>query len=207
MKHNFVKLVAVIVTLSVAVVFLLMDKCGNSGKLDRLKGQHEEHSKVATLERQLKEEIINDQQEEIEKQDLLIAKTNKEVEIKNRLVSKLDSTIADLEDEFGNLEQQDAKIGNLLQQVEAWKEKFSLAQGIIADKDSDIFSINKKYEAQLIVSNQYKELYESSLGEIKILKDINKAQDWQIKKLRLTSNLKTGIVGLLVAATIYGLVK
>ena len=202
-----IKFIAVVVVLCLAIVFLVMDKCGSSSKLDELKGEYKEANEIAKVEKMIKEEIIKKQNEIIEKQDSLIAEASKKAEIKNSHISRLGSTITDLEDEFDTLEQQDAKIGNLMQQVEAWKEKFSLAQGIIADKDEIIFSLNEKYNAQLIISDSYKSLYETLQVNTKKLEKIVTVQDWQIKKYKLTGGLKTGIVLGLAGLVAYGVLK
>ena len=197
----------VIIALCVAIVFLFMDKCGSSSKLDKLKGEYKEASEIAKVERLIKEEIIKEQKEEIEVLNTTIEVKNTTIAKKEQSNAKLDNQVADLEREFGNLEQQDAKIGNLMQQVEVWKEKFSLAQSIIADKDEIIFSLTKKYNAQLIISNSYKDMYETFAQNTKKLQSIVTAQDWQIRKLRLTSGVKTGIVLGLAGLVIYGVVK
>lgn len=202
-----IKNVAVVVTLSLAIVFLVMDKCGSSRKTDELKGQYKEASEIAKAERIIKEEIIKEQNKKIEEQDLLIAEANREVEIKNDHISSLGNTVAELEEEFGNLTDDEAKIDNLTKQVEAWKEKFSISQSIISDKDAIIFSLNQKYKSQMVISLSWEESYKS----IQRLVEISEKQVNELEKingrLKLTSGLKTGVVLTMAGVVLYSLLK
>ena len=212
--------------LGLGIVFLGLDKCGSSSKLDRLKGEHKEASKIAKVERLIKEEIIKGQKEEIESLNLEISELNVEIVEKEEDISGLGNDLTGLEDEFGNLTDKDAKINNLTKQVKVWKERFSLAQGIVDDLGKPIeyydehgvkkikypegsitFKLNEKYEAQVVISDSYKTMYETLALNTKKLESIVTAQDWQIKRLRLTSGLKTGIVVGLAGVVLYSLLK
>ena len=202
-----IKSIVVIVALCLAVVFLGLDKCGSSRKVDELKGQYKEASRIAKVERLIKEETIKKQREKIGTLDRTIVVLNTTIAKKERANTKLDGSIADLEREFDDLEQQDAKIGNLIQQVAVWKEKFALSQSIIADKDDVIFSLNEKYESQVIISDSYKTMYDTLTLNTKKLQSIVTAQDQQIKKLKLTSGLKSGLAVVLAGVVLYSLLK
>ena len=137
----------------------------------------------------------------------MIAEANKKVEVKNSRISSLDNKVTELEEEFSNLTDKDAKISNLTKQVEVWKEKFSLARGVIMNQDEIIFLLTKKYDAQLKITNSYKDTYETLQVNTKNLQKIVTAQDWQIKKLTVTSRLKTGIVLAVTGVVLYSLLK
>jgi len=196
-----------IIALCAVVVFLFMDKCGSSRKLDNLRGQYEEASRIAKVEKMIKEETIKEQEREIEVLNTTIEAKNTTIVKKEKTNIELDGKVAELEDEFTSLEQQVDKIENLMQQVEVWREKFSLAQGIITDKDEIIFSLNKKYEAQLKISDSYKSMYETLRVNTKKLEKIVTVQDRQIRILKLTSKLKTGIVAVTAGVILYSLLR
>lgn len=202
-----IKSVTVVVTLSLAIVFLLMDKFGSSRKVDELRGQYEEASQIAKVEQIIKEEIIKEQNKKIKEQGVLIAKAKKEVEIKNDHISSLGNTVAELEEEFGNLTDKDAKIDNLTKQVEVWKEKFSLSQSIIADKDDIIFSLTEQYRAQLVISDSFEDMYESIQGVLTIRDKQVKELEKINRRLKLTTKLKTGIVVVMAGVVLYSLLK
>ncbi len=204
---NHLKYLLLVVVLVVVIIFLLLDSCGSSRRADELRGQHEEASQIAEVERRIKEETIREQNKKIEEQDLLIAEANREVEIKNDHISSLGNTVAELEEEFDNLTDKDAKINNLTKQIEAWRDKFNLSQSIISDKDAIIFSLTQKYKSQVVISDSYKTMYDTLTLNTKKLQLIVTAQDWQIKKLRLTSGLKSGFVVVLAGLIVYNMVK
>jgi len=202
-----IKNIIVVVALSLAIVFLLMDKCGSDRKADELKGEYKKAIEIVEVEKRIKEETIKKQNKIIEKQDLLIAESRKEVEIKNTHISRLGNTVAELEDEFGNLTDKDEKIANLVSQISIWKQKFTLTQSIIADKDKIIFSLNEKYESQLKITNSYKAMYESIQGIVGIRTKQVKELEKINRRLKLTSGLKTGIVLTMAGVVLYSLLK
>lgn len=201
------KSLIVVIILCVAIIFLFLDKCGSSSRLDRLKGQYENALETARAEKEIKEAIIENKEREIESLNGEITSLNEEIEEKEADNAELDEDVRELEQMFDKLDDKDAKIANLTEQVGVWKDKFSLAESIIADKDEIIFSLSEKFEAQLKISLEYKELYEGSMGRIKILEDIKKAQSSQIARIRFTSNFKTGIVLGLAGLVLYNLIK
>ena len=117
------------------------------------------------------------------------------------------NTVADLEEEFGNLTNKDAKISNLTKQVEVWKEKFNLSQSIISDKDAIIFSLTQKYESQVVISLEYKSMDETSRGLLDIRDKQVKELEKLNKRLRLTSGLKSGLAVALAGIVLYSLLK
>lgn len=195
------------VVLVVVIIFLLLDSCGSSRRADELKGRWQEAIEIAKVEKRVKEEMIREQNKKIEEQGVLIAEANREVEIKNDHISSLGNTVADLEEEFSSLTDKDEKIANLVSQVTTWKEKFTLSQGIISDKDDIIFSLNEKYEAQVSISISYKNMYESVQGLMEIrtkqIKELEKIN----RRLKLGSGLKTGIVITMAGVVLYSLLK
>lgn len=202
-----IKNVTVIGLLIVAVIFLTLDKCGNSRKADELRGQYEEASQTAKVERLIKEEIIKKQKEKIAEAESTIATLNENVAKKDKGITELGNTVTELEDEFGSLIDKDEKIANLVQQVGVWKDKFSISQDIISDKDAIIFSLTQKYESQVVISDSYKTMYDTLTLNTKKLEQIVTVQDWQIKRLKLTGGLKTGIVLGLAGLIVFNVLK
>lgn len=199
--------VAVVVALSLAIVFLMMDKCSSSRKADELKGEYKKAVEIAKAERIIKEEIIKKQNKKIEEQDLLIAEANREVEIKNDHISSLSDDVLDLELSYDTLNDKDEKIENLQEQVSVWKEKFSISQGIISDKDAIIFSLNEKYKSQVTISISYEDMYKS-IQDVLVIRDKQVKELEKInRRLKLTSGLKTGIVVTMAGVVLYSLLR
>jgi len=119
-----------------------------------------------------------------------------------------DERILNLEEAFTQLgENKDAKIINLQAQLSIWKEKFTLAQAIIADKDKIIFSLTAKYDAQVQITAEWEascyrqvELHQIALDRISVME-----KEW--RGIQFGSKLKTYLIAAAAAAFIYSLVK
>ena len=204
---NDLKYVTVIGLLIVGIAFLGLDKCGSDRRVDELRGQYEEASRIAEVEKRIKEETIREQQEKIGTLDATIVVLNTTIAKKEENIGQLGGTIVNLEEEFSNLTDKDEKIANLVSQVTIWKEKFTLSQGIIKDKDSVIFSLNGKYDAQVKISFSYKDMYES-VQDVLVIRDKQVKELEKInRRLKLASGLKTGIVVTMAGVVLYSLLK
>lgn len=186
--------------LVLGMVFLMMDKCGFSRKADELKEQYEEASRIAEVERHIKEEVIKEQQEKIGVLDATIV-------VLNTTIAEKDNDLEKIEDELGELKRDFVSLKECQAQYDKLVKGFNLCKSINADKESVIFSLNEKYDAQVVVSTEYKSMYESTQDllvirdkQVKELEKIN-------KRLRLGSGLKTGIVVTMAAIVAYSLLK
>jgi len=195
-----IKTIAVIVALCLAVVFLGLDRCGSSRKVDELKGQYEEASRIAKVERLIKEETIKEQKEKLVVLNVLI-------EVKNTTIAKKDKDLATIEDELGELKQDFKSLEECQAQYDKLVGAFTLCKSIGSDKDTLIFLLNEKYESQVVISLEYKSMDETSRGllvirdkQVKELEKIN-------RRLKLTSGLKTGFVVVLAGLIVYNMVK
>jgi len=123
--------------------------------------------KVKEAEVKAKEEaekVIKEKEEVLEKYKA----QQKELEEKSKELSQqqteLDKKADQLEKQFVELTDKNAMIANLQEQVKLWKEKFSLAQKELANKDEIIFNLTNQYNVQLDLTNQYKNKYELELA-------------------------------------------
>jgi len=141
-----------------------------------------------------------------------------EISHATRRVGDLESAVVTKDDDLLRLESQftqlgddslskDAKIGNLMEQITIWKEKFTLAEKIISEKDVIIFSLKEQYENQLRVSFNYKELYEKVQGTNVLLQTgLNRANK-QIVKLRVKNKVTNLACVVLGGILIYKMVE
>ena len=214
-----IKYIAVIVALCLAVVFLGLDKCGSSRKVDELKGQYKEASRIAKVERLIKEATIKEQAGQIKEQDAKIKELSSEAIKTNKDLAKGTGELGDLKKEFVSLEECQAQYDKLV-------IAFNFAMSII-DKlgmpieyydelgvkrvkfpeGSITFALNEKYEKQVRISLEYKGMDETSQGllvirdkQVKELEKIN-------RRLRLASGLKSGLAVALAGVVLYSLLK
>ena len=153
MKVDTVLIIIACILLVVAVVFL-PKSCVPSAKYEQLKAQHDALLvEYNNLKIESADEIAKYEADK-KAQDAAIAAANAEISNKNNTIAGLDKKTKELEAAFANLPDDAAKVVNLQAQVQAWKDKFAVAEGIIADKDKVIFSITAKYDAQVKITDR-----------------------------------------------------
>ena len=190
-----------------AVVFL-MRSCNLYDEVSVLKGKHEA-LQIAYADMDLKSKAtIEASKADIAARDGVIEEAGRTIIDAEGKIEDKDKKILRLEEAFTQLgENKDAKIINLQAQVSIWKEKFTLAQAIIADKDKIIFNLTAKYDAQVKISAEWEvsyyrqvELHQIALDRISVME-----KEW--KGIQFGSNLKTYLIAAAGAAIVYSLVK
>lgn len=186
--------------LVLGVIFLAMDNCGDTAKYNKLKGEYQTYYNISRVVISKSLEAIDEQGEEIVALDEKITYLLGIIEVK-------DKDLADKEDELGELKREFADLEECQQQYNKLVEAFTLCKSIGLDKDHVIFNLNEKYEAQVVISLKYKDMYESvqplidiHIKQVKELENIN-------RRLKLTSKLKTGIVVVVAGVVLYSLLK
>ena len=96
-----------------------------------------------------------------------------------------------------------AQVANLKEQVKAWSDKFSLAQTVIAEKDAIIADWTIKYDAQVTISESWKQKYEGETRLRTLAEKGWKVAERKLKWTRIVGNLKTGLILAAVAAVGY----
>ena len=92
----------------------------------------------------------------IEQRDSIIAGLNLDIQKTEAGLAQAAGRIEELEAVEATLTDKDEIITNLRAQIAEWRERFTLAQSVIRDKDAIIFSMSEKYESQRKVSLEYK---------------------------------------------------
>ncbi len=195
-----IKYVTVIVALSLAIVFLAMDNCGDTAKYNKLKGEYEIYYTIS-------KKIVQQSIEAIDIQNDEIGILTKKLTYLHGIIEVKDKDLAEKEDEIGELKRDFADLEECQQQYDKLAEAFTLCKSIGLDKDQVIFNLNEKYEAQVVISIKYKDMYESvqplidiHIKQVKELENIN-------RRLRFTSKLKTGFVVLGIGVVLYSLLR
>ncbi len=192
--------VTVIGLLIVAVVFLSLDKCGSSRKADELKGEYKKAIEIAGAERIIKEEIIREQEEKIVVLDTTIVALN-------TTITRKDGELAEIEEELGVIKRDFESLEACQNQYDKLVIAFTLCKSISANQDETIFYLTEKYNAQLKIKNQYKDMY----GSIQGLVDMRTKQVKELEKinrrLKLTSGLKSSVAVVLAGVVLYSLLK
>jgi len=185
------------------ILMLGMKSCNIYDSYSVLKGQYE----LLQVENK---ELIKVNEQEIAEYQAKIADRNKKIEeiiatvaLKNDKIQGLHQITTNLEQELSNLVSNEDKIINLQKQVTSWKDKFTLIESIVKDKDEIIFNLQEKYNAQLKISLNYKEMYEQSQQLVLLADKRLKLADRKIRSVRLGSTVKTIVIGTVVGFVIY----
>ncbi len=186
--------------LGLGIVFLGLDNCGDTAKYNKLKGEYQTYYEMSRV-------VIEKSIQEIHVQDKEIVALDEKVNFLLGIIEVKDKDLADKEEELGELKREFASLEECQQQYDKLVEAFTLCKGISVNKDQVIFSLNEKYEAQVVISIKYKDMYESvqplidiHIKQVKELENIN-------RRLRFTSKLKTGIVVLGIGVVLYSLLR
>ncbi|MBW2037164.1 MAG: hypothetical protein JRI41_06765 [Deltaproteobacteria bacterium] len=171
------------------VFFAIQRSCTLHSKYSELKGQYEALAKEHETYKRVTEEEAAHLRKRIEDQDKIIVAANKEIAKKHERIARLDEELAGLEEKADKTQNLAKKVTLLERQINIWKQKFSLAQGVIADKDKIIFSLTEKYQTQVRITQHYKTLYEREAQLRELLEKRVKIADSKIKGL----NFKLGL--------------
>jgi hypothetical protein len=205
--------------LVLGIVFLALDNCGNTDKYNKLKGEYETYSTISKI-------IIKESIQAIDVQNDEIGILAKKITYLHGIIEVKDEDLADKEEELGELKRDFADLEECQAQYDKLVEAFSLAKGIIKELGKPIkyydehgnrkfrypegtvtFNLNEKYEKQIKISTSYKTMYESEhtlrLSGERVIGEGDKA----LKKIRLFSKAKTGIVVGLSLLILYNMVK
>ena len=186
--------------LGLGIVFLGLDNCGDTAKYNKLKGEYQTYYTISKKIVQQSIETINEQGEEIIALD-------KKLDFLHGIIEVKDKDLADKKDELGKLQKEFDSLDECQGQYNKLVDAFTLCKAISSIKDKVIFSLNKKYESQVVISLEYKKMYKS----VQELIDIRTKQVKELEKinrrLKLTSKLKTGIVLTMAGVVLYSLLK
>jgi len=190
-----------------AVVFL-MRSCNLYDEVSVLKGKHEA-LRIAYADMDLKSKAtIEAHKADIAARDEVIDEAGRTIIDAEGKIEDKDKKILRLEEAFTQLgENKDAKIINLQAQVSIWKEKFTLAQEIIAKKDTIIFSLTAKYDAQVQITAEWEASYYRQVELHQIALDRISVMEKEWRGIQFGSKLKTYLIAAAGAALVYSLVK
>ena len=207
-SKNIVKY-GVYIAIALILMLFIVKSCNIYDNYSVLKGQYNLlQTETNALVKVSQKEII-EYQNTIAERDTRIKEISATVAVKNKKIQDLHIATQNLEDtlDFYTLIPNEDKIVNLQKQVEAWKDKFAIISTIVKDKDEIIFNLQEKYNTQLKISLNYKEMYERSQQLVLLADKRLKLADKKIRNARLGSTVKTIALGAVGGYLIYKVVK
>lgn len=209
MKINLVKY-AIIGIILVVLCIIFVRSCTITDRYSRLLGEYTALKSIAKENEKIAQDNIDKSLKQIKNLTSKNAELTKHVKLKENELVNLDNEVNRLETELidaQNTGDKDAQITNLESQVTIWKEKFTLAQNIITDKDSIIFNLTNQYKIQLNVSNEYKTLYENELNLRIKCEVLLKATTRKLHTAKGVGTFKSIFIGALGGYVAYQLIK
>ena len=200
---------AYIIGIIVIIVFGfgLYKSCQESSKAAYWRGQYELIETRVNEERVELLKTIDSLEGDIAKSDKDILGLEQEVKSNKVDIEDKSAEINKLETAYKTLENDTERVDNLTKQVAQWKEKFLLSESIIASKDKIIFSLTKKYESQFAISDKYRRLYINECEMSQVLTKRLDVCNKELKGLKFSNTVKTGVALALAGIIIYGLVS
>jgi len=142
----------------------------------------------------------------VEKSELVITDLHGDLSERDKNIAHLEEALASIPnvDTIDNLTK---RVDLLTGLVDEWKEKFTLAEAIISQKDTQIFALSQKYDIEhathLELQSAYTGLYEYNQGLVRFNTELKRA--WSRNKF--WGSVKTGGLIAAGAVIIYSILK
>lgn len=169
------------------LLILNIRSCNNEDKerlrLSELKGQFEAYkAKADEQKKRLEAENIEKEERILAFKNRVIALENEAIKIEQEIDTK-DEKIKKLESEFSLTEDKDQKITNLQNQVDLWKEKFSLAMVEVEKEREAKKNWKASYEDQVVITKNLKKQLADEANLRKVAEELISGHENREKKL------------------------
>ena len=198
-----------IVLVAFLVLLYLGKACKTTDKNSQLKGEIIQLNQMLSVQRQVSQKEIKELEADITERNEEIITVVADVIAKEEKIQELHVVTQKLEKTLLSATQisKDDIIGNLKEQVTAWKDKFAIINAVVKDKDEIIFNLQAKYDAQVKISINYKSLYEKT-NELAEKQEVRiKVLEGKQRTSQLTSRIKDVLIVGLAVYVGYGVIK
>ena len=208
--------VKVLLAITLLAVFIIIGyKAWNSydkksvykGRYDALAEEYDTQRDNSKAQISSLRNIISQKDEEIRNKTSHIVEKAGEISTLHAETDELEYAYATLSSNVATVDTLQKRVDNLETQVTIWKQKFSIAETIIADKDTIIFSLNAKYEAQVKISLEWETMYGNEVKLHSLCKQRLSMADKRVGGLRFGGTIKSGLIIGLAGVVIYGLLR
>lgn len=191
-------------------VFLFLDDACTNRKLGIARNGYDAQ-KITTVEVQLKaDKVINDLRDVLARNGQRIEYLEEEIDAKDLVDVERERRIEELESEEVVLVDDGDKdniIVNLRKQVNVWKERFTLARGVIEDQKEIIFSLRANYDTQVKITSEVVNKLNSEKALRASAENVIKESVKEMTRLRVKAKLKTGGIALIGGILLYTILK
>ncbi len=195
------------IALALGVVLIGYKSCNLSDRYSELTGEFNAYRAVANSAALVAQKTITEQTKVIGDMTKKIAVHESEVSKKNEQIGRVNKTLSDLEKEYKILTDCPLQRDNLIKQVAEWTSKFSLAEGIIKDKDGIIFSLAAKYDSQVKITEAVQVQLTDCIKLQTLYDDRISVLERALKQARFVSKLKSWGGVALAAGVVYVIIS
>ena len=195
------------VAIGLVAISLVLKTCRVYDKESILMGKYLQEKMRTKEQVKLLNADIEKLQKSIRDKNYLLDQKEGEIAVKQQEIKKANESLHALEVEFTGLLTVEERLRNMTSQRDEWRNKFSLADGIIKDKDVQIDLWRGKYNAAMKIADDYRILSFQWEQQDNACEVVRKAISSELVKARLFGKLKTGLVITAAGVILYGLVK
>jgi len=191
--------------LALALAVAVCDGLRIRDKASVVAGRYQEAAAIAKADAKLKDALIAKQNEIVGQQNAIIAeKTETISHITNAIVRKDE----ELDKIRGTWSKLSAECQAKLHELDiTWAQKLSLSEAIVAEKDKVISAWTAKFDAQVVISDAWKQKYESELHLRTISEQGWKLANRKLKTRGIVGNIKTGAIIAAAGYIIFNAIK
>ena len=193
---------------------LLVRSCKISDRYSTLLGEYQALKGISAENERIAKEKIADAHADID--NLVEDNRQLHLQISESVgnISNLDGDVVRLEDELATIRTEAETIPNLKEQivnlegqVNICKERFTLAENIIADKDEIIFNLKEQYELQIGISVNFEALYLEQKALVLKGEELRTVISRRLRVAKFGGTFKTLTLGVLGGYLAYKLIK
>lgn len=140
-------------------------------------------------------------------QDAKIGKLEADIKAKTQNIGHLTNSISNLNTDLAAARTDSERVVILTTLIENYREKCTIFEGIIADKDTQIGALGIKFGDMEKIALNYKGLLDAALDREEILKKTVSSLRLSLKASRLGGTVKTGLALTALAVVAYGELK
>jgi hypothetical protein len=191
--------------LALALTISVCDGLKTQDRYSALAGQLQEALRNAAADSAILNQVIADK-------DAIIVELDKKLATSAQVIVGLKGSIAGKDKDLAALRESwaglSAECQTRLRELDVtWSEKFSLLEGVVAEKDKQIAALSGKYDAQVVIGDAWKQKCEGANRLLTISTALNKSLVRKVKTQAIIGNLKTGAVVAAAGWIIFNAIK
>lgn len=179
--------------------------CRVEDKYSKLKGAYEEYRRIVEADMQLAAEKLAAQNAVIADLDKKILTSEQVLQNLQQLTAQKDADLTALRESWAGLSLECQASLHALDTK--WSEKFTLLEGVVAEKDKQLAAWALKYAAAVTIGETWKAQYEAEHRLRRAGETLNKVLEGKYRRARVTSSVKNVALVVLAGVATYQLVR